>query len=129
MSAIRVVFYQESNGKAPVLEWLKQLRRKNLKAWANWVARIELLSQFGDELRRPAADYLRDGVYELRAKHGHVQYRLLCCFHARGLGILMHAVTKRDVVPEIDIERAQQRKEQFFAHPEGHTYEEEYKAD
>jgi hypothetical protein len=56
-----------------VLDWLIELRSSNPKAWANCRARIELLSQLGHELRRPAADILRDGIYELRAKQGHVQ--------------------------------------------------------
>jgi hypothetical protein len=35
----------------------------------------------GHELRRPEADFLRDGVYELRISLNHIQYRLLYCFH------------------------------------------------
>jgi ribosome-binding protein aMBF1 (putative translation factor) len=68
------------------------------------------LAQFGHELRRPAADYLRDGIYELRAKQGHVQYRLLYFFHGRQLAILAHALTKEDEIPEADMIRALKRK-------------------
>ena len=28
------------------------------------------LEELGHELRRPEADFLKDGIYELRAKHG-----------------------------------------------------------
>ena len=59
----------------------RDLLKSNERAWANCRARIELLADLGHELRRPAADYLRDGIYELRAKQGHVQYRLLYFFH------------------------------------------------
>ncbi|MDJ0617453.1 MAG: hypothetical protein QNJ63_12035 [Calothrix sp. MO_192.B10] len=34
---------------------------------------VNLLAAAGYELRRPAADYLRSGIYELRAKHRRVQ--------------------------------------------------------
>src|SRR5437762_11646624 len=113
MPGTHVAFYQEADGEAPVLKWLKELRRTNVRAWANCRARIELLAQFGHELRRPAADYLRDGIYELRAKQGHVQYRLLYFFHARQVAILAHSLTKDDNVPDVDNARAVTRKELF----------------
>jgi hypothetical protein len=37
---------------------------------------IERLRQFGHTLRRPTADYLRDGIHELRFRTGRVNYRL-----------------------------------------------------
>ena len=88
-------------------------------------ARIELLAHFGHELRRLAADFLREGIYELRAKQGHVQYRLLYFFHGRQVAILAHALTKTDEVPQVDIDRAIQRKRRFEANPKLHTYESE----
>ena len=67
-----VVFYQESDGDVPVLDWLKQLRRFDQRAYESCVAAIERLAEFGHELRRPLADFLRDGVYELRIRKGRV---------------------------------------------------------
>jgi ribosome-binding protein aMBF1 (putative translation factor) len=75
----RVVFYQEEESEVPVLEWLTRLLKEDRKGYANCVARIKQLAASGYELRRPAADYLRDGIYELRAKHIHVQYRTASC--------------------------------------------------
>jgi hypothetical protein len=76
----RIVFYEDESGEAPVLEWLKVVLKKDRKGYANCVARIQLLASTGYELRRPAADYLRDGIYELPAKHVRVQYRILYFF-------------------------------------------------
>jgi phage-related protein len=123
MPAIRVAFYKEADGHAPVVEWLRELLESNERAWVNCRARIELLAQLGHELRRPAADFLRDGIYELRAKQGHVQYRLLYFFHARQAAILAHALTKEDEIPKADMERAIRRKKLFEANPQQHTYE------
>ena len=119
------MFYREANGRAPVVDWLQDLLRENERAWVSCRARIELLAQLGHELRRPAADYLRDGIYELRAKQGHVQYRLLYFFHGRSVAILAHSLTKEDEVPKVDIERTIQRKKRFEANPKAHTYESE----
>jgi len=82
-----------------------------------------MLAQFGHELRRPAADYLRDGIYELRAKQGHVQYRILYFFHQRQVAILAHSLTKEDTIPVADIERAIKRKNLFESNPRKHIYE------
>ena len=64
-----VVFFRESVGSVPVLEWLSTLRQTNEKAFAKCVVRVERLEEAGHELRRPEADMLRAGIYELRAKH------------------------------------------------------------
>jgi phage-related protein len=121
----RVVFYQDEKGDALVLAWLKTLLKQDRKGYANCVARIQQLASTGHELRRPAADYLRDGVYELRAKHIQVQYRILYFFHGQNVAILAHALIKEgNQVPVTEIERAIRRKEQFEANPEAHTYEE-----
>ena len=126
MPETKVVFYQDLDGEAPVLEWLKTLLRQDRKGYANCIARIRQLASAGYELRRPAADYLRDGVYELRAKHVRVQYRILYFFSGQNVAILAHAITKdEDQVPNIEIERAIKRKAQFEANPAVHTYMEE----
>ena len=125
MPRTHVAFYQEADGKAPVVDWLRELMETNEKAWAHCRARIELLAQFGHELRRPAADYLRDGIYELRAKQGHLQYRLLYFFHGRQIAVLAHSLTKEDTIPGADIERAIMRKKLFASNPRKHTYEAE----
>src|ERR1017187_421249 len=125
MPRTHVAFYQEAAGEPPVVNWLRELLRTNERAWSNYRARIELLAQSGHELRRPAADYLRDGIYELRAKQGHVQYRLLYFFHRRQVAILAHSLTKEDEVPPADIERAIKRKKLFETNPKAHTYESE----
>ena len=121
-----IIFYQDEAGKAPVLKWLKALLKQDRKGYANCVARIQQLADMGYELRRPAADYLRDGVYELRAKHIRVQYRILYFFHGQNIAILAHAVIKDTAqVPTAELERAIRRKQLFEANPEIHTYLEE----
>ena len=117
-----VVFYQEDEEDVPVLDWLKELRRTDQRAYESCVAAIGRLSEFGHELRRPLADILRDGIYELRIRKGRVNYRILYFFHGRNLSILGHALTKEDKVPKADIERAIRRKKAFEENPAQHSY-------
>ncbi len=67
-----VLFFKELDGSVPILEWLEYLAQENPQAYVNCVARIWMLKELGHELRRPHADYVRDGLYELRTKRGTV---------------------------------------------------------
>jgi phage-related protein len=119
-----VLFYQEAEGDVPVLDWLCALADKNPRAAEKCQAAIERLAELGHELRRPAADLLRDGVYELRVRVGRVNYRVLYFFHGRGVAVLAHGLTKEKQVPKADIKRAIERKKRFEQDPDSHTYKE-----
>lgn len=120
MPATEVVFYRDESGAAPVLDWLRELRDTNRKAFANCVARVRLLRALGHELRRPHVDYLRDGIYELRAKEQTVQYRILFFYHGRNVAVLAHSLTKKKTVPAADIDRAVERKVLYEKNPFKH---------
>lgn len=78
MAQTEVYFFREPEGHSvPLLEWLDELP---LKVQAKCAERIDRLGEFGHDLRRPDADFLRDGIYELRASHQGVHYRMLYFF-------------------------------------------------
>lgn len=120
MPETEVVFYAETDGTCPLLAWLDRLPQK---VQDKCIVRIERLAELGHELRRPEADILRDGIYEIRASYQGVQYRLLYFFHA-GIAVLAHGLVKESRVPDADIERARVRKAAYEADPERHTYQE-----
>lgn len=106
----------------PLLDWLDSLPRK---AQDKCVVRIERLRKLGHALRRPEADYLRDGIYELRAKHSGINYRMLYFFHDRTAVVLSHGIMKQVAeVPSREIELAIRRKRAFAADAGRHTYKE-----
>ncbi len=57
-----------------------ELRTKDQSAYETCRALIGHLEEDGHELRRPTADILRDGIHELRAMKGRVNYRILSLF-------------------------------------------------
>jgi putative component of toxin-antitoxin plasmid stabilization module len=120
----KLLFFQE-NGRSPVYEWLNELRRSDLKAYTTGLARIDMLMDFGHDLRRPVAAYLRDGIFELRWKHGHVQYRVLYFFHGRDAAVLTHGIVKEAAIDDVEIERALQRKAKFIQSPQRYGLEKE----
>ena len=79
----------------------------------------------GYEARRPLAENLGDGIYELRIRHGHVQFRVLYAFGQRGEIVLLHALQKERLIPVMDLRRAQQRRDAYLKDPDRHGYQEE----
>jgi phage-related protein len=71
------------------------------------------------------ADFLRDGIHELRMRQGRVNYRILYFFHGKDSAVLAHAITKEGKVPDADIDRAVRRGKAFAPNPSVHTYAEE----
>jgi phage-related protein len=122
MPQAQVYFYQEEEGDVPVRDWLADLQRKNRAAFAKCVEAIERLAQFGYELRRPHADMLREGIYELRVRQQRVNYRILYSFHGQNVAVLVHSLVKESAVPVMDVERALERKRKLEADPEKHTF-------
>ena len=122
MPRTRVVFYREREGNVPVLEWLDTLPAK---IQDKCVVKIERLRELGHELRRPEADLLRDGIYELRIGREGMNYRMLHFFHGRVAAVLTHGLVKEREVPVKDIQRALERKRLFERDPQAHTYREE----
>jgi phage-related protein len=113
--------YQEDDGSCPFLDWFAGLAAK---AQDKCFLRLERLREMGHELRRPEADFLRDGIYELRISFHGSQYRILYFFHANIAAVVSHGLVKERVVPSKDIERAIERKNRFVANPVKHTHEE-----
>lgn len=125
MPATDVIFYRDLDGSVPVLNWLEEAGRRDRCGVAKCAARIEMLRQYGNELRRPIADYLRDGVYELRIRSGRLQYRLLYSFHGRHTAVLIHGLVKEKEVPRKDIELALSRMAKFKQSPAQHSFRED----
>ena len=118
----RVVFYVDREGTVPVLEWLDTLP---IKIQHKCVVKIERLRELGHELRRPEADLLRHGIYELRIGREGMNYRILYFFHGQTAAVLAHALVKEREVPVKEIQQALERKHRFEQDPDLHTYREE----
>lgn len=61
-------FFCEADGGSPVLEWLDALAARDRRAFNKCREAMSRLATKGFELRRPTADLLEDGIYELRVR-------------------------------------------------------------
>lgn len=119
MATSELVYYQEEDGMVPLIEWLNDLP---VKAVQKCQVKLDRLGQYGHELRRPEADYLREEIYELRASYQGIHYRMLYFFHGRLAVVVSHGLKKERAVPPREIDLAVRRKGRFEAQPDRHTF-------
>lgn len=113
-----MIFYREGE-RVLFREWLKSLP---VKVQRKCLSYLDLLEDQGHELRRPVADLLRDGIHELRPTSQGVNYRILYFFRGRNVVVVSHGLSKESRVPDVEINRAIERKQSFEANPEAHSY-------
>jgi phage-related protein len=121
MPVTTVVFFIDEERVCPLLVWLDHLPPK---VQDKCIVRIERLAELGHELRRPEADFLRDGIYELRTSFQSVNYRMLYFFHQQ-MAVISHGLTKEKQVPDREIEVAIRHRRLFEKDPAKYTYEEQ----
>ena len=117
-----IILFRDEDGAVPVLDWLDGLEKR---AKDKCRLRLERLGLLGHELRRPEADYLRDGIHELRVGLRGVNYRMLYFFHGGIAMVVSHGIVKERVVPPKEIARAIACKQKFERDPERHAYRED----
>jgi len=119
MAKTKVVIYQEQKGQVPLLSWLDSLPSI---VQDKCIVLVERLAEMGYELRRPHCDILRDGIYELRARHRNVNYRILYAFIGQNIVLLSHGFTKEKKVPDKEINRAIRNRDSYIQNSEAHMY-------
>ena len=119
MPKSRVVIYREEDGSVPFVDCLKNCRSmRRTKSSSGW-------NGLGTRpwMRRPEADFLRDGIHELRATSRGVHYRVLYFFHGQVAAVVAHGVVKEQAVPDRDINLAIRRKRFFETNPRSTPFE------
>jgi phage-related protein len=120
LAQTEVFFFREpKDNSVPLLEWLDGLPAK---VQTKCTERIDRLGELGHELRRPEADFLRDGIYELRARYQSVHYRMLYFFAGKAVVVVSHGLTKERKVPPREIDLVIDRKKKVEANFEQFTF-------
>jgi phage-related protein len=108
---IRVFYYTALEGANPVGDFLAGLELDHRRR-IQW--HLNLLAQYGLDLRRPHSDTVRGPLKELRVRVGKLRYRVLYFFLTQDAAILVHAFVKeQDRLEEKDIDRAGRRLKDF----------------
>ena len=99
MPQSEVIFFKEGE-TIPIRDWLK---KQPAMVQIKCLAYIAQLEAKGHELRRPAADFFRDGIYELRPSYQGVNYRILYFFAGKNIVVVSHGLRKEREVPAAEI--------------------------
>lgn len=100
-----IYYFVDERGDNPVRDFIESLP---LKERAKVFAYINELKRQGNNLRRPMADYLEDGIYELRAKDNRIFY----FFYLKDNAVLVHAAKKKTrEIPRNDLNLCLKRKQ------------------
>ncbi|MDP2920884.1 MAG: type II toxin-antitoxin system RelE/ParE family toxin [Candidatus Omnitrophota bacterium] len=99
-----IYYFIDKRGNTPVEEFLNTL---TVKEKGKIFAYLIELQEQGCNLRRPMADYLGDGIYELRPKDNRIFY----FFFLNDTAVLVHAIKKKTgKIPENDLRLCIDRK-------------------
>ena len=101
---MNIWYFVDERGDSPVKEFIDELP---IDEQAKVFAYIDELKKQGHNLRRPLADYVKDGIYELRPKAN----RLFYFFFLKENVVFVHAIKKKtNEIPEKDIALSLKRK-------------------
>jgi phage-related protein len=89
--AWNVDFYQDDDGKLPVMKWLDTLPEE---VRGKVIARIDLLKEGGPTLDYPYTSQIDGRLREVRLRVGKTRYRVLYFFDDERSAILLHGLTK-----------------------------------
>ena len=117
MPQTEVVFFRDEAGRILFYDWMRGLPRN---VQDKLYIKVERLAECGFDLRRPEADYLRNGIHELRCRHGRVNYRILYFYRGK-VAVISHGCTKEGEVPDREIDHAIANRILLDSNPEKHS--------
>jgi len=108
----QVLYYSKKDGSMPVKEYIDNLSHREQ---AKTLAFIGLLEEKGPDLPRPYADFLEDGIHELRIKLKGTQVRVLYFFCYQNIIVLTNVFDKHSAkVPKSKINLAKESRIDFL---------------
>ena len=112
MEYVELTFYEKRDGSLPVVEFLDSLPKK-MRAKA--LREMDILKEYGNELREPYTKYLEDGIFELRIKLGSDISRILYFFYdGRNIVLTNGFIKKTWKTPRGEIEKAKMYRKDYF---------------
>lgn len=112
MSKFEVEFYKTEDGTKPAEEFMLS---QDAKMKAKLFQIVNLLEEYGNQLRKPYSSPLGDGIFEIRAKVGTDISRVLYFFYYEGRIIFTNGfVKKTQKTPRSEIEKAKRYRKNFL---------------
>lgn len=121
MNNFEIIVYAKSDGTEPVTDFIYSL---SSKMQAKLLHEIDILSEYGNELREPYSKHLDDGIFELRVKSGSDISRVLYFFIIGKKIILTNGfIKKTQKTPSSEIKLAKQYRSDYLSREEKWLWE------
>lgn len=112
MDKFSIEFYTKDDGEKPAKDFMLSLDKK-MQAKLSGI--LEILEEYGNQLREPYSKHLNDGIFEIRGKVGSDISRVLYFFYYEGRIILTNGfVKKTQETPKQQIELAKKYRKGFL---------------
>ena len=112
MSKFSAEFYTKTNGEKPAKDFLLS---QDSKMKAKLFGLIDILEEYGNELREHYSKHLEDGIFEIRGKTGTNITRILYFFYYEGRIVFTNGFAKKtQKTPRSQIELAKRYRTDFF---------------
>lgn len=103
--------YRLENGKSPVEDFIRGLEKK---MQSKALATIDLLAEYGNQLREPYSKSMGDGLFELRIKFSSDISRIFYFFIVDNKIILTNGFIKKTVkTPKTELDLARKYKKDY----------------
>lgn len=107
-----IEFFKTKSGKSPVKEFLDSL---NSRQAANIIEAMELLKNFGFQLKEPYIKFVGDKLYELRVKDPDGIYRVLYFAASGKRFVMVHGfIKKTQKLPAKELAKAKKRMKEYL---------------
>ena len=107
-----IEFYKTKSGRNPVKEFLDTL---NSRQAANIIEAMDLLKNFGLQLKEPYVKFVGDKLYELRVKDPDGIYRVLYFAASGKKFVMVHGFKKKtQKTPAKELAKAKKRMKEYL---------------
>lgn len=107
-----IVFYETKDGRCPVQEFIDSRKEREQAKIVSWISQLK---KEGPNLPRPYADFLAEGIHELRIKLSGEQVRIFYFFCFKDFIVLTHTHKKHtDKIPLSETNRAKSYRADFL---------------
>lgn len=107
-----IEFYKTGSGRCPVQDFLDRLNKQTELPFV--LNDLDNLAEHGNQLTRPQADILDDGIYELRTRRRKKQIRCLYFFHNRKIIVVTHGFIERENNTQQEIKKAKLYRAEYL---------------
>jgi phage-related protein len=108
-----IEFYETRNGRRPAEDFLESLTDEE---FVHVDRKLQRLEKYGRSLKPPDVKYLRDKIWELRARCRRSRIRILYFFYDGHKFVLSHGFRKKSgPVPDSEIDKAVAHRKDYLA--------------